>query len=342
MSTPVATAQLRFDRATAAMAELRAALSSSIFAQPQLIEGVLWALLAGGHVLLEGAPGLGKTRLVKSLARCLALGFSRIQFTPDLMPGDITGGEVLLLDERGSSSGRFTLHQGPLFAQLVLADEINRASPKTQSALLEAMQEGSVTIAGKRYVLGPPFQVFATQNPLEMEGTYPLPEAQLDRFLLKLLVPHPSVSEFQEILELTTSGTHTEHAPVLDAEQLLALQALCSEVIVPRAVYNYAARLCSATSPSSKTAPPRVQKTVRYGASVRGGQALIQAARARALLAGHPNVAFADIAEVARAVLRHRLVLNFEGQAEGVDPDELVQDVLTAIHPLGEDRHHTG
>lgn len=309
---------------------LRSALGGTILGQEEVIEQVLWALLAGGHVLLEGAPGLGKTLLVKTLAACLQLDFGRVQFTPDLMPSDITGSNVLVLDDAGNSTGRFELHRGPIFTQLLLADEINRASPKTQSALLEAMAERAVTIAGQKHELNAPFLVFATENPLEMEGTFPLPEAQLDRFLLKVYVPAPSVSELERILEQTTAHPLPPPSAVLTRERTLDLQLLCRDVVVSRAVLNYAARLTSATNPG-QGASEAVRRGVRFGASVRGAQALILAAKARALIDARLNVSFDDIRAVAQPALRHRLVLSFEGEADGVTTDELIAELIDAL-----------
>jgi MoxR-like ATPase len=319
---------------TQQLERLHDALHSTIIGQDQVVREVVWALLAGGHVLLEGAPGLGKTLLIKTLSHCLHLQFSRIQFTPDLMPSDITGNDVLLLDERGNSTGQFRLHPGPLFAQLVLADEINRASPKTQSALLEAMQEGAVTIAGKRHELRPPFMVFATENPIEMEGTYPLPEAQLDRFLFKTLVPSPDLAELETILELTTGAPLQNPPAVLSAEELLSLQADCRRVVVPRAIIAYAARLTAATTPESASAPEQVKRCVRFGAGVRGGQALILGAKARALTEGRLNTSFEDIRAVVKPALRHRLLLGFEGIADGITTDSILDEVLSQVREL--------
>lgn len=311
---------------------LRAALSSALMGQAAVVEQALWGLLARGHVLLEGAPGLGKTLLVRALTESLALQYSRIQFTPDLMPSDITGSEVLALDDHGHSSGKVVLRKGPIFCQILLADEINRASPKTQSALLEAMQEGSVTIGGKKHTLAQPFMVFATQNPLEMEGTYPLPEAQLDRFMLKIAVEPPELEQFEQILAETTTA-RAALSCVLDHAALSELQSLCEQVVVPRAVVRYAARLCTATRPDAKESPTLVQRNVRLGVSVRAGQALLRAAKARALSAGNAHVAFEDVAAVAQPALRHRLLLNFEAQAALLRPEQVVAAVLEHVDP---------
>jgi MoxR-like ATPase len=268
---------------------------------------------------------------VRTLASCLELRFSRIQFTPDLMPSDITGTNVLLMDAAGASGRRFELHKGPIFAQVVLADEINRATPKTQSALLEAMQEHSVTIAGVRHALEEPFFVLATENPIEMEGTYPLPEAQLDRFLLKVLVPTPDEEEMTQILARTTG--HAVQAPtaVLHRDDVLALRSLCRDVAVAEPVIRYAARLALASNPDGSGAPDLVKRAVRYGAGVRGGQSAVLAAKALALLEGRAQVAFADIQRVALPVLRHRIIRSFEGEADGVTTDQVVATLIQHV-----------
>ena len=302
-----------------------------IVGQDAVLDQVLWALVAGGHVLLEGAPGLGKTLVVRTLSACLDLRFSRIQFTPDLMPSDVLGASVLVLDAAGRSSGRFELHRGPIFGQLVLADEINRAPPKTQSALLEAMQEHVVTIAGSRQALDEPFMVLATENPIEMEGTYPLPEAQLDRFLVKVVVGSPAEDELVRILERTTSVEGSAPTPVLRAEDVLALRALCRGVVVAEPVLRYVARLVAATDPAHPSAPPEVKRAVRYGASVRGAQAVTLTAKAVALFEGRSHVALADSTRVALPSLRHRIIRSFEGEAAGIGADAIVESVLAAV-----------
>ncbi|MBK6519505.1 MAG: AAA family ATPase [Polyangiaceae bacterium] len=317
------------ERARATSERLRAAVASVLVGQRAVVDEVLWALVGGGHVLLEGAPGLGKTLLVRTLAACLDLHFSRIQFTPDLMPSDVTGTNVLVTDERGARS--FALHKGPIFGQIVLADEINRATPKTQSALLEAMQEHAVTIAGTRHALEEPFFVLATENPIEMEGTYPLPEAQLDRFLLKVLIGAPTEDEMTQILARTTGHAQAPPERVVDKAELLALQASCRDVAAAEPILRYASRLVAASDPASGAAPKIVRSAVRYGAGVRGAQSLVLAAKAAALLAGRAHIAFQDIAKVALPVLRHRIIRSFEGEADGVATDDVVRALLEAI-----------
>ncbi|MBN4050279.1 AAA family ATPase [Desulfobulbus sp. AH-315-M07] len=305
------------------------AIGTVIVGQQDVVAQTLWALIAGGHVLLEGVPGLGKTLLVKTLSQCLHLDFSRIQFTPDLMPSDVTGTNILVTDDRGGRS--FQLHKGPIFAQVVLADEINRATPKTQSALLEAMQEHACTIAGKRHVMVEPFMVLATENPIEMEGTYPLPEAQLDRFLLKVVVPTPTEDEVTEILVRTTGQPGAEPERVLEADEVLELRSLCRDIAVAEPVMRYAARLIGASDPESADGPELVKRALRYGAGVRGAQSLVLASKAVALLEGRPHVSFADIKNVAKPVLRHRLLRSFEGEADGVTTDEVVEALLEHV-----------
>jgi MoxR-like ATPase len=317
--------------AAATRIRLRDAIGEVVVGQDEVVDQVLWALVAGGHVLLEGAPGLGKTLVVRTLSACLELRFSRIQFTPDLMPSDVIGASVLVLDATGRSSGRFELHRGPIFGQLVLADEINRAPPKTQSALLEAMQEHAVTIAGSRQPLEEPFMVLATENPIEMEGTYPLPEAQLDRFLLKVLVRSPSEDDLVRILERTTAVSDASATAVLGSADVLALRTLCRRVVVAEPVMRYVARLVAATDPSHPSAPPEVKRAVRYGASVRGAQAMTLAAKAVALFDGRAHVALADVARVALPALRHRIIRSFEGEAAGIGADAVVESVLAAV-----------
>ena len=310
-------------------ARLLEAIGHVIVGQEEVVRQTLWAMIAGGHVLLEGAPGLGKTLLVRTLASCLDLHFSRIQFTPDLMPSDVTGTNILVSDETGRKS--FTLHEGPIFAQVILADEINRATPKTQSSLLEAMQEHACTIAGKRHAMVEPFMVLATENPIEMEGTYPLPEAQLDRFLLKVMVPSPTEDELTEILVRTTGHAKAPPAKILTGEQVLELRSLCRDVAVAEPVLRYAARLVGASEPESAAAPELVKRALRYGAGVRAAQSLILASKAVALLEGRGHVAFADIHQVAKPVLRHRMIRSFEGEADGISTDDVVEALVEHV-----------
>ena len=300
-----------------------------IVGMDDVVRGCLMAMVAGGNVLLEGVPGLGKTLLVKSLGDAFRLDFARIQFTPDLMPADITGTKLVQEDERGRKS--FVLHRGPVFHQIVLADEVNRATPKTQSAMLEAMQERQVTIVGETFALPQPFFVVATQNPLEMDGTYPLPEAQLDRFLFKLLVPFPSLPELREILARTTRRETPTIEPVADGPELLAMGALAREVLIKESVTDYAIRLVLATHPQHREAADITKRYVRYGASPRGAQALILGAKIRALLEGRENASIDDVQALAAPVLRHRVLLNFEGEAEGVPPDSIVRQIVEAL-----------
>lgn len=305
---------------------VEAEVAKVIVGQADLLREVLICLIAGGHALLEGVPGLGKTMLIRTIAETLDLEFSRIQFTPDLMPADITGTNILTEGERGERAFRF--QPGPLFANLVLADEINRATPKTQSALLEAMQEQAVTVANQTYPLNAPFFVLATQNPLEMEGTYPLPEAQLDRFFFKLLVPFPSARDLGEILARTTTTEQPRARKVASGAQVARMSRLAREVPIASHLREYVVRLVLATHPDSATAPLVIRKYVRYGASPRGAQAIVLAAKIRALLNGRLNVDSTDIRALATPALRHRLVLTFEGEADGVTTDEIIAEIL--------------
>jgi MoxR-like ATPase len=302
--------------------------------QTDIAGGVASALLAGGHVLLEGVPGLGKTLLVRTLAEALDLSFSRIQFTPDLMPADVLGTNLIVeAGPPGEQSRRFEFQRGPIFAHVVLADEINRATPKTQSALLEAMQEQSVTVGKQTYALPPPFFVLATQNPIEMEGTYPLPEAQLDRFTFKLRVEPPARAELHGILDRTTGSEEPAVRPVLGRERLLEMRALVRQVPVARPVQDYVVRLVEATHPT-RSSVAEVKRFVRYGSSPRGAQSVMLAAKIEALRDGRFAPSFADVRRVALPALRHRVLLNFDGEAEGVTADAVVAAVLAALPEL--------
>ncbi len=308
---------------------LRSEVAKVIVGHEDIVEGTLTALVAGGHVLLEGVPGLGKTLLVRTLADALQLKFSRIQFTPDLMPADLIGTNVVVENPEGGR--KFEFQAGPVFANLVLADEINRATPKTQSALLEAMQEKSVTVGGKTYHLGRPFFVLATQNPLEMEGTYPLPEAQLDRFFFKLLVQFPSASEIEAILDRTTEGHDPKAQPVFDGERIVQMGKLARQIPISDELRRYGIALVLATHPENELSTMMAKQYVRYGSSPRGAQAIILAAKIRAILDHRFHVSRDDIQAVAPMALRHRLILNFEGQAEDISPDDIIANALEAV-----------
>jgi MoxR-like ATPase len=314
--------------------QIQREIAKVIVGQQQLVENVLTALTAGGHVLLEGVPGIGKTLLVHTLADSIDCSFSRIQFTPDLMPSDIIGTRIVMEDEAGRK--QFSFQRGPVFTQVLLADEVNRATPKTQSALLEAMQERTVTVAGEAMPLGPPFFVIATQNPLEMEGTYPLPEAQLDRFLFKLNVTYPSAEELVEVGRRTTVREMPRAAVALSGEELIELMGVVRDVPIAGHVERYAATVLMSTHPASEQATDLVRKYVRYGASPRGLQAAILGGKVRALLDGRFNVAEDDIRDVALPALRHRLLLNFEGEAEDIDPDRIIEEIIQSA-PTGMD-----
>ena len=309
--------------------KLRETIGQVIVGQQRVIEGVLIAVIAGGNVLLEGVPGLGKTELVKTLARALTLDFRRIQFTPDLMPADIVGTNVMTASPDGRY--QFEFRKGPIFTQLLLADEINRATPKTQSALLETMQEGSVTAAGATHILPPPFFVLATQNPLEQEGTYPLPEAQLDRFMFKLNVPFLNRAELNEVVRRTTLGGGAEVSKIIDGPRILELRAVLEKVVVVDPVRDFAVRLVLATHPQATEAGDSVRRFVKWGASPRAVQALIRAARVRALAAGRGYVAFEDVRHFAPEVLGHRVLLNYDGLAENLSVPALVDELARTV-----------
>ncbi len=300
-----------------------------IVGQEAAVRGVVIALLAGGHVLLEGLPGLGKTMLVRTLSDAVHLHYSRIQFTPDLMPADVCGTNILAEDAAGNR--HFSFQPGPIFANLVLADEINRATPKTQSALLEAMQEHTVTVANNIHAVPEPFFVLATQNPIEMEGTYPLPEAELDRFFFKLHVSYPSRAQLAEIVRRTTGTLADPVRRVADGPTILEMQSLVREVPVANHVADYAVRLVLATHPDTDGAPDQTRRFVRYGASPRAAQAIVLAAKIYALFSGRFNVAFEDVRRVAPPALRHRLILNFEAEAKAISTDAVIQAVLKAV-----------
>jgi MoxR-like ATPase len=320
-----ATLKIAVDRLSA----VRREIAKVIVGQDDVVEGVLICLLAGGHVLLEGVPGLGKTTLLRTLARTLQLKYSRIQFTPDLMPADIVGSMIIESDDRGAKALRF--QHGPIFANLVLADEINRATPKTQSALLEAMQERTVTSGTTTHELDQPFLVMATQNPIEMEGTYPLPEAQLDRFLMKILVTYPSHAELNRIVERTIQSETESPNAVVDRAGILEVRSVCRQVLVAPHVQEYAIQLVMATQPDQKEAHALAEKYIRYGSSPRGAQALVECGRVRALMRGRYHLSAEDVERVAPAVLRHRIILNFDAHADGQTPETILTAIIRTV-----------
>ena len=304
-------------------------ISRDMIGQKEVIEGTVVAMIAGGNVLLEGVPGVGKTRLVRTLGRVFGLPFSRIQFTPDLMPADVTGTNMVVRDDSGKTSFKF--QEGPIFASIILADEINRATPKTQSALLEAMQEHKVTVMGVSRQLSEPFFVLATQNPIEQDGTYPLPEAQMDRFMFKILVPNPSLDELMTIVNLTQKTMAEVADTVCSGEELLKMRETANNIPVANDVLTYAMIIVAATHPTGEYASETAKKYLRLGASPRAGQAFISAGKVKALIKGRYNVAYEDIDDVAKMILRHRVKLNFEAIAERVSPDEIIDKIIEEV-----------
>lgn len=306
-----------------------AEIGKGIIGQKEVISQTLWALLSGGNVLLEGVPGLGKTQLVKTIAKVCSMSFSRIQFTPDLMPADVTGTDLIV---KKDGENTFKFQPGPVFANLVLADEINRATPKTQSALLEAMQEHTVTVGNSTYALDEPFMVLATQNPIENEGTYPLPEAQLDRFLFKIHVDFPTIDELKQIMNITVTNNQVEINPVLSAEDIIKLRTMINEVPIADPVSEYALKLVVATHPEVAGATDYVKKYIACGASPRAAQAIYKTARAKALIEGRYNVSFEDIQTVAYPALRHRIALSFEAMADGINTEAVIANIIASVN----------
>lgn len=301
-----------------------------VIGQKDVVEGTIIAMIAGGNVLLEGVPGVGKTRLVRTLGRVFNLPFSRIQFTPDLMPADVTGTNIIVKDENGNT--QFQFQPGPIFANIILADEINRATPKTQSALLEAMQEHTVTVMGVSRRLNEPFFVLATQNPIEQDGTYPLPEAQMDRFMFKLIVPQPGLDDLMQIVDMTQKTMAEVSEAACNGEELLEMRRTANQIPVAEEVLRYAMTLCAATHPDGECATETAKKYIRLGASPRAGQALISAAKVRALMRGRFNVAYSDLNELAYPVLRHRMKMNFEAISARVSPDDVISMIIDELN----------
>lgn len=309
--------------------KVEAEIGKAIIGQKDIVRQVLISVLAGGNVLLEGVPGLGKTQLVKTLSRVMDLNFSRIQFTPDLMPADVVGTNIIVKDSKGES--KFEFQKGPIFSNLVLADEINRATPKTQSALLEAMQEQTVTVGKNTYSLSQPFMVLATQNPIDMEGTYPLPEAQLDRFLFKLSVKFPTLEELQGIIDVTVTNNTTELEKVIEGKDILEIRKIIREVPIAKPVQEFALRAILATHPENEDSPEISKKYIRFGASPRAAQAIITTSKVRAIMEGRYNVSFDDIKYVAYPALRHRFFLNFDAVADGITTDDVISQILQEL-----------
>jgi len=306
--------------------DIKKEINKAIIGQKDIIEQVIIAILCEGNVLLEGVPGLGKTQLVKTIGKVLDMNFSRIQFTPDLMPADVVGTNIITHDEKGLS--KFTFQKGPIFSNIVLADEINRATPKTQSAMLEAMQEKTVTVGNNTYSLSKPFFVLATQNPIEMEGTYPLPEAQMDRFLFKLAVKFPKLDELSQIVNITTSVNNNELSKVTSGDEIIKMVNVAKNIPIAKPVMDYAMKLILSTHPEADDSPDITKKYVRYGSSPRGAQGIIKASRVKALIEGRYNVSFDDIKFAAYPVLRHRIILNFEAISDNIDSDIIIDELL--------------
>lgn len=304
-------------------------IGKDIIGQQEVMEGIVISMIAGGNVLLEGVPGVGKTRMVRSLGRVFGLPFSRIQFTPDLMPADVTGTNIIVRDDKGNS--KFEFQKGPIFSNIILADEINRATPKTQSALLEAMQEHTVTVMGVSRTLEEPFFVLATQNPIEQDGTYPLPEAQMDRFMFKLVVTYPNLAELKEIVDITQITMDETAQTVCSKEELLSMRKTAKEILVANDVLEYTMKLTLSTHPEGEASTAVAKKYIRYGASPRAAQALITTAKVRALMGGRFNVSYEDINALAAPVLRHRVKLNFEAITENITPDQIIKDIIKEL-----------
>ncbi|WP_059170113.1 MoxR family ATPase [Bacillus sp. FJAT-27445] len=319
----------QFISAAEKLQSAREEINKFIVGQDEALEQVLWSILSGGHSLLEGLPGLGKTMLIRTFADCMDLSFNRIQFTPDLMPSDITG--TMLLQPGDNGRQEFTFHEGPIFANIVLADEINRATPKTQSALLEAMAEQTVTVMGNTKILARPFFVLATQNPIDMEGTYPLPEAQMDRFICKILVGYPSKDELKEIARRTTGTETALLKKVVSADEVIRLQQLAKEILVSEDILEFAVSIVTGSHPGQEGSPESVNRYIQYGIGPRGLQSLLMLAKARALCSGRYHVSTGDLKKAALPALRHRLLMNFEGEACGLATDEIILDILESV-----------